>query len=245
MSDIKKDNSSLSLSSDDSNFRLFLYSFLNNDHHTFVVQKTEKLASALYLVTNRLSGEEPLRTRLRVCALDLVSSTTDRARTQSGEAHDNFGSRCLEVVTILKLAERAGLLSPMNAKVLCDEYGDLATFVREHRDVVFGGPLDAGGKKTSLRVPLREDATAEYKGQFKESNTSNGKRHSNRQNLILELFSKKDKITVKDAKSLIIGCSEKTIQREIMSLVEEGVLIKEGERRWSAYRKAQSVIGSP
>ena len=55
---------------------------------------------------------------------------------------------------------------------------------------------------------------------------------------ILGLVQKKDRITVKDAANLIKDCSEKTIQRELLALVKQGVLKKEGERRWSTYSLA-------
>jgi len=52
---------------------------------------------------------------------------------------------------------------------------------------------------------------------------------------ILGLLQKKDRITVKDVAAVIKDCSEKTIQRELLALVAQGVLKKEGERRWSTY----------
>jgi hypothetical protein len=52
---------------------------------------------------------------------------------------------------------------------------------------------------------------------------------------ILGLLQKKDKITVKDVSLVIKDCSEKTIQRELAALVAQGVLKREGERRWSTY----------
>lgn len=55
---------------------------------------------------------------------------------------------------------------------------------------------------------------------------------------ILALLQRKDRLTVKDVSAVIKDCSEKTIQRELLALVAQGVLVKEGERRWSTYRLA-------
>jgi hypothetical protein len=55
---------------------------------------------------------------------------------------------------------------------------------------------------------------------------------------ILGLVQKKDRISVKDVASVIKDCSEKTLQRELLALVKQGVLKKEGERRWSTYSLA-------
>jgi hypothetical protein len=55
---------------------------------------------------------------------------------------------------------------------------------------------------------------------------------------ILGILQRKDRINIKDVSAVIKDCSEKTIQRELLALVAQGVLVKEGERRWSTYRLA-------
>lgn len=52
---------------------------------------------------------------------------------------------------------------------------------------------------------------------------------------IIDFIKKKKEVTIKDVLSVVSGCSEKTIQRELISLVKDNVLKKEGERRWSRY----------
>lgn len=56
-----------------------------------------------------------------------------------------------------------------------------------------------------------------------------------RRKIILALIKQKPAITVGDIAKSISGVSEKTIQRELLSMVAENVLIKRGERRWSTY----------
>ncbi len=58
---------------------------------------------------------------------------------------------------------------------------------------------------------------------------------SDRQQIIINELRNKGQLTVKDLAEKIKDCSEKTIQRELLSLVGSGVLRKEGERRWSRY----------
>jgi hypothetical protein len=40
---------------------------------------------------------------------------------------------------------------------------------------------------------------------------------------------------IKDISAVVTDCSEKTIQREVIAMIDEGILGKEGERRWSMY----------
>ena len=56
-----------------------------------------------------------------------------------------------------------------------------------------------------------------------------------RRQIILEVLRKKSVAMISDFSSLIEGCSEKTIQRQLQDLVQRGVLKKEGVRRWSRY----------
>ncbi len=58
---------------------------------------------------------------------------------------------------------------------------------------------------------------------------------SKRRTTILTLIKQKGELTIKDITNVINDCSEKTIQRELMSLVDDRVLKRVGERRWSKY----------
>lgn len=56
-----------------------------------------------------------------------------------------------------------------------------------------------------------------------------------RRTRILKLIKDKREVTIKDITNHFPELSEKTIQRELIGLVEAGVLKKFGERRWSRY----------
>ena len=57
----------------------------------------------------------------------------------------------------------------------------------------------------------------------------------NRRNNILSIIKDKREVTIKNITEIIKDCSEKTIQRELNTLVGEGVLKRVGEKRWSRY----------
>jgi len=63
-------------------------------------------------------------------------------------------------------------------------------------------------------------------------------KQSDRKDIILNILKKDSNLTIKDFSSVIKDCSEKTIQRELTSLVEKGLVLKVGERRWSTYSLA-------
>jgi hypothetical protein len=56
-----------------------------------------------------------------------------------------------------------------------------------------------------------------------------------RQEMIISALKGQADLTIKDFSKIIKDCSEKTIQRELLHMVEVGLIKKEGERRWSRY----------
>ena len=93
-----------------------------------------------------------------------------------------------------------------------------------------------------------------YKGQVNTKNVLNKVQHSDnefsnktsskksdiglrlaRRSAILSVIKDKKEVNIKDIVSLVKDCSEKTIQRELIALLSEGVLKKVGEKRWSRY----------
>jgi DNA-binding transcriptional ArsR family regulator len=62
-----------------------------------------------------------------------------------------------------------------------------------------------------------------------------------RRKIIFALLNQKPSVTVGDIGKSIPGVSEKTIQRELLAMVGEGILTKHGERRWSTYALRTSV----
>ncbi len=218
---------------------------LLNDHHTFLIRKAEKLTSAIYVITGFLPSDEPVRNRLRVCSLDLIEKASDPALL-SQEGLSAFVARTSEIGAILQTARSAGLISPMNAELLSEEYAHLAEFVKNNSQEI---RESKEGRKDDEVLNV-EELTESYKGQtttklltnkkaYKSAGKANSdKGHSDRKRLLMDLLNKKDKISIKDAVSVIKSCSEKTLQRELLSLVEEGIAVKEGQRRWSTYRRA-------
>ncbi len=218
--------------------------FFANDHHAFVVRKAERLASALHVVTGFIAPEEPLRQRLRRAALDLVEHSV-RVERIARESPTSFGTRAAEIAALLDTAQAAGMVSEMNAALVASEYADLAQFVRDRYSIITVSAPDMSAAEPAL--PAMQTTTVLYKGQkdtpsYRTNKRTNGNGHNGgqRHKDILALFDTHERISIKDAAAAIPGVSEKTIQRELLSMVDKGLLIKEGERRWSTYRKAGS-----
>jgi len=150
---------------------------------------------------------------------------------------------------LLQTAYSAGLISKMNSDLLCEEYASLALFAESQAEriqapsVVQESTIAAAyigqGDVNPAEAP---DSNKKPMQNSKGHSNGNGKKGQiNRRKVLMDLLNKKDRISIKDAASAIDGCSEKTIQRELLALVRDGLAIKEGERRWSSYRKASPL----
>lgn len=67
----------------------------------------------------------------------------------------------------------------------------------------------------------------------------NQERKNNRREQILSLFTKGTEVSIKDISKKIVGCSVKTIQRELNDLVAENKVERIGDKRWSRYTLAR------
>lgn len=56
-----------------------------------------------------------------------------------------------------------------------------------------------------------------------------------RRDLILSIIREKKHAHMKDIATRITNCTEKTLQRDLLSLIEQNVIEKKGEKRWSTY----------
>lgn len=92
-----------------------------------------------------------------------------------------------------------------------------------HRDVHVSGHSIVGGATSDVSI-------AKVHG-----NSLSSDARSNRRTLILKTIKERGEVGVADVIHAVKGVGEKTIQRELLAMVSEGILKKQGERRWSRY----------
>ena len=95
------------------------------------------------------------------------------------------------------------------------------------------------------KIQIERNFTGSLGQEKHDSHTNEILKNKRREEIILAIKDKiKDKVnfdgaTISDIKSIGHGvltlCGEKTLQRELVSMVSDGVLKKTGEKRWSKY----------
>ena len=84
-----------------------------------------------------------------------------------------------------------------------------------------------------------DTSDSDIKGMGQESPFKSVMQKNERQQIILGIVRELGETSIKDISDNIKDCSEKTIQRELNTLIYGGVLKKIGERRWSKYVLAE------
>jgi hypothetical protein len=263
----------------------------------YVHKKSQRIAEAVYLVTQNVAKEEPLKVALRTCCVRLVEVVTDTYSSYIKDREEGARRIALvltELSALLDVAATARVVSPMNHTIVRHEVAQLVSLLLErYAAVERSDTLDTSFfKDASLKFPERTatasapsvrrsvpDASDQrmsdssrtstpgtpasivrvsdiLAGTSMADTTPRVKTVSNsvsrvraegisdaavrrvRRDTIVSFIKDKGRVSIKDVASIITDVSEKTLQRELLSLVDEGELLKVGERRWSTYEVA-------
>ncbi|HBH71253.1 MAG: hypothetical protein UU88_C0006G0005 [Parcubacteria group bacterium GW2011_GWC1_42_11] len=127
-------------------------------------KKCERLATAIYLVTNFLSDTEPMRSRLRTLSLELVRDASfikNGSQTVEANVLESLRSNVTETLSLFELAFVAGLVSEMNFVILKREYASLRDSIdikkasRESRTDTILGDNFFGTPNQEIRSDLK------------------------------------------------------------------------------------------
>jgi DNA-binding transcriptional ArsR family regulator len=228
--------------------------FEKDIRRVFIYKKAERLAKALHLIAPAFAESISLRNRIDAIAIGLV----DAAVLPPGTARTALSRELLALSSVLSIARTGGLLSAMNADLIAREahilLQEIAAY-EEPRLFLDEAPTLSGIAKSALKKEVAERSVAVLpiarpapvaslrtpepgKRQIKDMSSTDKGHVKDRRDAVLSVIQRKGSVSIKDISTLIRGVSEKTIQRELGALIESGVVVKRGERRWSTYSLA-------
>lgn len=242
--------------------------FNSGEEMSFIFKKTEKIVKGLFMATNHIKDSDSIKWLIRERAVDMLYSVLQLNNFKNIKIDtlaDEYISISFEIVTLLRLCSGSFLISTNNAEILINEVYKVIENIKNFISIKssYGGVLmldndffkldgtnngqvtKSNGGSVS-KVNARSMIIGSIKGQdniAQEGGISTNKK-SNRQEQIIGLLKEKSGLTIKDFSSLIKDCSEKTIQRELIDLIRSGLVVKEGERRWSKYSLKNWLFGS-
>ena len=253
--------------------------FGKEEHLSFIYKKSEKIASALHLVSSLLKDIEPIKWEIREKGVQLLFASLSLSSIEPTDRNgsvQSFFSESFEIISLLRVAHISGLISSMNFQVLKSEIESVVSLLKskvfddaakagyvlsdsffktdllafkpsennnssERKDTLLSknnlphnqavsahaSQADSQGNKTKIDTKVSPLGNKEF-GVVKDKKDT-------RKVAILDLLKSGNHLTISDFLQSIKGCSAKTIQRELLELVVQGIIKKEGERRWSRY----------
>lgn len=250
--------------------------YVRSHHNMSVIKYTKitKLITALYMVTDIMDTDEPIRNKLRTLGTEILS---DISTSPMGTVSI---SRIDQIMSFIDIASAMSFISEMNGSILNTEFNELKKVIQQdaekrpvwleqflsedttlesptgskdkikktRRDVLYKGHTRIGVQKGSTLMKALSDKIQSLsdKGNVKFRTSSREKfniiKEQRRNNILSIIKNNGGESTIKDILTKIntnvpneLVCSEKTLQRELVSMINDGVLNKSGEKRWSKY----------
>ncbi len=225
-------------------FALFSELFKGRSSWYFCYVKSERIAHTLSYVGQRASGDSYLWEEVLTKATNVTDATLSfcAGTISLAEALSSIFS----LISGVRFATLQGLISEENAALiiaeceliaerlgsdttllsLSSEQLSVPLFVQEERGVE--------QKTLTTHSAVPQSDKGHYKGHT-ASYQSVSKSQEYRSMKILHFIKSRNGVSIKEISNIVRNCSEKTIQRELVSLIHKGIIKKVGERRWSTY----------
>jgi len=235
----------------------------DNKAFVFGYRKAERLVYATYLITNFVPTHEPIRSEVRSLSSKILSDILSLKESFQAAGPSETSQVTADIgymLSSLNLLYAGGYISHANLELLATEYEGLAGFLvdasafpdsenalidkaliadpalsRERRPQAKSGYQESLEHKSFIKD--KEQAQGNFNRTVSRTQKDSSLRES-RKTLILNALGDLGDAQVGDIAAVVSGCSEKTIQRELQVLTDNGQVVKSGARRWTRYRLA-------
>jgi hypothetical protein len=206
---------------------------------TDIKDKIKKLTGALYRVTDLFPDKEPLKWVLRNKAASIYENLVIlnlNSLKNKNEIIDETFFLISQIVEIFDLVSESFFISGINFKILKKEYVSLMDILEGKKgDILEEVKL----LSSSSFAPLAEQKIKSKNpiGHIGQNHIGQGvnANKNGREVKIFDFLKNNGAKTTGEITSIFTGISEKSVQRELLKMVEEGKLRAEGEKRWRKY----------
>lgn len=231
-------------------------------YYTSVFKKSEKIISVIFYIlshTNKRQVDQTHVDRLKQLTFTTHDELLKTLSLGAGNARDgllSFQYQLASLESALTIAEAAGVITADVLQVLREQFDLVQRFINNHYTKDQSYSLDITGTEQQLTAGNSKEGSSVKAPSKKPSGAATPRRARvqipagdistdaylvysqmiDRAERIKTVLDAKPQATIKDIAEVITDVSEKTIQRELNSLIEKGQVVREGERRWSRYR---------
>lgn len=217
-------------------------------------RRVERIIAGVYLLTSHIPPGETLRERVRGSVLDLADAALDlkeEMRAPESVGIHRFNRAARHVVTLVRAMTAGGFISFQNADAVISALDELGTFIVASQRTSFSD--DRTFSKDDFighMGPLEEPSTMSFIKDIKDIRNLKDTRvikdtvqtsrqtistNASRTAVIIQILRGGSEFGIKDICARVPEYSEKTVQRELAALVQDGKVKKIGLKRWSKY----------
>lgn len=214
----------------------------------FCFLKAEKITHVLSLLSQKLVHEErgwfeEVVDRSSRLAPTIVHFAAEEASIEAVLA-DTFS-----LISLVRLSGTRGFLAKDTASYIAEQYELIAQKISSGNQLSpfispqdFSVPEFLSKPQPPETLPTNQFGTAlpprPASGNQQKREVAQGTPPTERKAAILHFVLQNKGVSIKEICAVVPDCSEKTVQRELAGLIAEGLIIREGERRWSVYKPA-------
>lgn len=209
----------------------------DDGYYKYIFKKTEKIVSVIFYVSNSIEGQDR-SAQLLEDILDAARTVHDKIlKTLEMRAHlaeESLRDAAHALIALdskLRIAASVGVVSPEVLHVLVVEIDGVLRGINKYlvRTSAFD---DLDYKVGATEAPSRPRVSAPAAPEAPKPAASTD---VDRRERIRVVLSAKGEATIKDITDIITDVSSKTIQRELNAMIEDNIVKRQGERRWSKY----------
>jgi hypothetical protein len=228
----------------DSNFK----KLLNNDnYYRHIFKKTEKIISVVFYILNNVDIDKRSETLVSNIASKAHFAHENALRTlevklaSSKEVLEQFAQSLVGLDSTLRVASATGFITSEVLSVIVNEIDTVMRGLKTYININTANTDDLLFTQSYPSVYSSEVAPVPQKRERRPVAPSSsegdkgGAGQSDRRERIKTILEAKKEATIKDISEIITDVSEKTIQRELNAMIEENLVKRQGERRWSRY----------
>jgi hypothetical protein len=222
----------------------------NNEYYSNVFKKTERTVSVVFYILSYIERKQETEFHIKTMSEKAMAvheaslATLSLYEYEAKEKIFPFQQSLVALEGTLRIANAARVLNDEVLALLVGEVDLVQRYLRNH--FVGAIPLtmrdpDAASVSDFKKVArpstgiARPSRVAIPKGDISSDAHMVYSQLVDRGARIKTVLEAKPAATIKDIAEVITDVSEKTIQRELNSLIEKGQVMREGERRWSKY----------
>lgn len=229
----------------------------NEDFYSHVFKRTEKLVSVIFYILSHIDKKDINKThteRIKDRALATHETALETLQLQEQDVQTGLETlqyALLRLDSTLRVAVSAHVLPQDLFQLTTEQIDGVQRYINNHymsnQGFVFNTsdqilPASESSKPTAKQSTPRQSRPK--KVSIPEGDISSDaylvySQLTDRAERIKTVLEAKPQASVKDIAEVITDVSEKTIQRELNSLIEKGQVVREGERRWSRYSVAK------